>query len=57
MPTSDSADLSQTSYECLSDACRYLTTHYNLMLCWPSNDEVDNLFYQEMFDQNKFYDV
>ena len=53
----DSSDLCQTSYERLRDTCHYLTIHYNLMLCWPSNDEVDNFWFQEKFDQHKFYDV
>ena len=57
MPTLDYTNLPLTSYERLSNTCHYLTTHYNLMLCWPSNDEVANLFFQEKFDQHKFYDV
>jgi len=57
MPTLDYTNLPLTSYERLRDTCRCLTIHYNLMLCWPSNDEVDNLFFQEKFDQHKFYDV
>ncbi len=52
----DSSDLCQTSYERLRDTCHYLTIHYNLMLCWTSNDEVDNFWFQEKFDQHKFYD-
>ena len=57
MPTLDYTNLPLTSYERLRDTCRFLTIHYNLMLCWPSNDEVANLFFQEKFDQHKFYDV
>ena len=57
MPTLDSAGLCQKYPSCLESSCRLLMEHYNYMLSCSLNTEVDNFFYQEEFDQYKFYDV
>jgi len=47
----------QHDFDCLESVCRTWMEHYNFMLTLISNTEVDNCFYQEHFNEMKWYDV
>ena len=53
----DSEHIYQKYPDCLENVCRSLMEHYNFLLSLPGNTEVDNFFFQEEFDEFKFYDV
>jgi hypothetical protein len=53
----DRDNVYQKHYDCLKNVCYLLMDHYNFMLGLPHNTEIDNFFFQEEFDEFKFYDV
>ena len=44
-------------FDMIEMICKSWMEHYNFLLGLPGNTEVDNFFYQEQFDQFKWYDV
>jgi hypothetical protein len=47
----------QHNFDCLEVVCKTWMGHYNFMLGLISNTETDNFFYQEHFNEFKWYDV
>ena len=47
----------QHNFDCLELVCKTWMGHYNFMLGLISNTEIDNFFYQEHFNEFKWYDV
>ncbi len=53
----DNEYIIQKDFDCLEIVCKTWMQHYNFMLTLTSNTEVDNFFYQEHFNEFKWYDV
>lgn len=53
----DKDNLMQKNPEVMQLVCATWMEHYNFMLSVIGNTEVDNFFYQEYFDEFKWYDV
>ena len=53
----DSLNLMQTNPDCLEAVCIYWMKYYTNKLNSKENTEIDNFFYQEHFNEVKWYDV
>lgn len=53
----DRFNLMSTNPDCLEAVCVYWMKHYTNKLNLKQNTEIDNLFYQEHFNEVKWYDV
>ncbi len=53
----DSQNLMQKDFDLLEMICTSWMEHYNFMLSLPGNTDIDNFFYQEHFNEVKWYDV
>ena len=56
MLTNDKNHLIQKDFEYMEDVCMLWMSHYNFMLS-IYNTEIDQFFYQEHFNEYKWYDV
>ena len=52
----DPSNVYQKYPDCLESACRMMMDHYNFMLGLSFNTQFENFFYQEEFNEFKFYD-
>jgi len=46
----------KNDYQILDMVCMYYMDYYNFLLGLCGDNEVDNIFFQEKFDQYKIYD-
>lgn len=53
----DELKLMQTDSNCLEAVCTYWMKYYTYKLNQKENTEIDNFFYQEHFNEVKWYDV
>ena len=53
----DPNNLMQKDFDLLQMICTSWMDHYNFMLSLAGNTEIDNYYYQEHFNQVKWYDV
>jgi hypothetical protein len=44
-------------FDMIEFVCKSWMEHYNFMLSLPGNSEVEKFFYQEHFNEYKWYDV
>ncbi len=57
MLTFDKHNIMQKNPDVMEFVCTTWMEHYNFMLSIIGNTEVDNFFYQEHFNEVKWYDV
>jgi hypothetical protein len=57
MLTKDAENYLQKNPEALELICKTWMEHYNFMLGLIGNSEVDTYYYQEHFNEFKWYDV
>lgn len=53
----DSSNIMQKDSEFLEMVCKTWMEHYNFMLGLVCNTEIDNYYFQEHFNEFKWYDV
>jgi hypothetical protein len=57
MLTYDKDNQMQKDFDYLEFVCTSWMEHYNFLLSLPYNTDADKLFYQDHFNQMKWYDV
>lgn len=53
----DKKNLMQKNPDCLEAVCTYWMRYYTYKLSQQENTDVENFFYQEHFNEVKWYDI